>query len=30
MEKWMAEARRRPIVSERLRAAARSAGLDYW
>ena len=30
MEKWMAEARRRPIVSDRLRSAARSSGLNYW
>ena len=30
MEQWMAEARRRPIVSDRLRTAARSAGLNYW
>ncbi|MCC6350804.1 MAG: hypothetical protein IT347_14550 [Candidatus Eisenbacteria bacterium] len=30
MARWLAEARRRPVVSERLRAAAREAGLTYW
>jgi hypothetical protein len=28
--RWMAEARRRPVVSDRLRAKARSLGLRYW
>lgn len=29
-ERWLAEARRRPVVSERLRSAARASGLDWW
>ena len=30
MARWMREARRRPVVSERLRTAARASGLDFW
>lgn len=30
MRHWLEEARRRPVVTERLRAAARASGLDYW
>lgn len=30
MRRWLNEARRRPVVSERLRQAARASGLDFW
>jgi hypothetical protein len=28
--RWMSEARRRPVVSDRLKATARASGLQYW